>query len=389
MMSLQIRSRRFRIAALTLILLTFVLLSFTAGGLSARTRPLDGERLTVGDIESLGVVTFETGFEFAGTEVGGLSGIAFDSRRDVYYVVADDRDDPRYYTVDIDLGTDGRLDDGDVTFVDVTFLRDRGNVPFPPGFVDAESIDLLRHSSLFISSEGDVGAGIDPFVNRFNLAGKLAGRLPVPDKFLLGGSNQINDNLAFEGLAITPNQRFLYTATENALAEDGPIATLTDSSPSRLLEYNLSRRRPDREFVYIVSPIPVDSDPPGEFADNGMSELESLDNHGTFLAMERSFAVGVGNTVRLFETSIEGATDVSEFEVLPPSGQYEPMSKMLVADFESDLGIDPDNLEAMRFGPTLADGRQLLIVVSDNNFNPTQITQFIALAVELEPVADD
>jgi hypothetical protein len=190
-------------------------------------------------------------------------------------------------------------------------------------------------------------------------------------------------------LATTPNQRLLYAAVENALLADGPIATLTDASPSRLLQYNLNTGRPGREFVYVVSPIPVAPDPADDFADNGLSELETLDNHGTFLAMERSFAVGVGNTVRLFETSLAGATDVSEFEVLPPSGDYEPMSKSLVADFQTDLAIDPDNLEAMRFGPPLPDGRHLLIVVSDNNFNPTQITQFIALAVELEPASAD
>jgi hypothetical protein len=37
----------------------------------------------------------------------------------------------------------------------------------------------------------------------------------------------------------------------------------------------------------------------------------------------------------------------------------------------------------MIFGPVLPDGRITLILVSDNNFNPTQTTQFIALAVEL------
>ena len=67
--------------------------------------------------------------------------------------------------------------------------------------------------------------------------------------------------------------------------------------------------------------------------------------------------------------------------------RFTPVSKRLVADFEQDLGIDPDNLEGMTFGPTLPDGRVLLIVVSDNNFNPFQTTQFIALAVELDTVA--
>jgi hypothetical protein len=60
------------------------------------------------------------------------------------------------------------------------------------------------------------------------------------------------------------------------------------------------------------------------------------------------------------------------------------MTKTLVVDIAS-LGVQPDNLEAMSFGPMLPDGRMLLILVSDNNFNPSQVTQFMALAVELGP----
>ena len=350
----------------------------------------ENSQQTVFGIESLGVVTFETGFEFAGTEVGGLSGITYDSGRGVYYVLSDDRSEvnpARYYEVDIDLA-DGSLDPGDVTFLGVTFLRDQTGALFAENSLDPEGIHLARPGQLFISSEGNAAASppIDPFVNRFNPAGKQNRALTVPDKFLPDGNGTfgVRNNLAFESL--TANNDSLYTATENALVQDGPPATLTNGSPSRVLEYDLASKRPGREFVYMVSPIPAGSNPPGLFADNGLVELQTLDDRGTFLAMERSFAVGVGNTVRLFEISTEGATDVSGYEALPAS--FEPMSKLFVADFETDLGVDPDNLEGMTFGPTLPDGRVLLIVVSDNNFNPSQITQFIALAVELETVGD-
>ena len=380
----QYRSRS--VLALLLLLLGALLLATVAGSVEARP-PAEGERLTVGSIEPLGLVTFSTGYTFAGTEVGGLSGLAYDAHRDVYYIISDDKDDPRYYTVEIDLDGDGSLDPGDVTFVGVTFLRNQQNRPFPEGYVDAESIVMTHPGQLYISSEGnlEVDPPVDPFVNRFNTIGKQNRALPVPDKFLPGGVNQVRDNLAFESLTATPNLRHLYTATENALEEDGPEATVTTGSPARVLAYDLRRKQPGPEYVYHVAPIPEAPVPPTAFADNGLVELEALDNHGTFLAMERSFAVGVGNIVRLFETSTAGATDVSGFTVLPPPGAYDAMSKVLVADFEDDLGIDPDNLEGMRFGPTLPDGRRLLIVVSDNNFRGSQTTQFIALAVELEP----
>ena len=382
-------SRVYSPVRVSLLAIVLLLVLTVAGSTYAQPATARDKQLSIASIESLGLVTFPTGYEFAGTEVGGLSGIAYDARREVYYAVSDDAT-PRFYTIAIDL-SDGSLDDGDVTFLDVTLLTERGNVPFEPGTVDAESIVQPRSGLLYISSEGEVEADppIDPFLNRFNLTGLLTQLLPLPEKFLPGGANSVRDNLSFEGLAATPNGKWLYTGTENALEADGPIATLTDNSPSRVLEVELSARRPGREFIYVVAPIPKAPDPAGAFADNGMSELMALDNRGTFLAMERSFAVGVGNTIRLFETSIQGATDVSSMEVLGPPGSYAPMSKEFIADFEEDLGITPDNLEGMRFGPTLPDGRRMLIVISDNNFNPSQITQFIALAVELEVIGGD
>ena len=356
--------------------------------------PSFGEPMTVAGIEALGMVTYSTGFTFAGTEVGGLSGVAYDAARDVYYIISDakgeeDEGPSRFYTLEIDVG-DGSLDDGDVTFVDVTPLRQRGNRLFPVGASDAESIVLPRPGQLFISTEGateDVPP-IDPYIARFNPTGRQNRSLPIPDKFLAGGANSVRDNLGFESLTALPGGATLFAATENALAADGPVSTLTEMSPSRVLELKLAPMGAGSEFVYMVEPIPQDSDPPGGFADNGLVEMEALDGYGTFLAMERSFAVGVGNTIRLFETSTQGATDVSGLEVLGAPGTYEPMSKRLVADLETDLGIDPDNVEGMRFGPTLPDGRRLMILVSDNNFNPPQTTQIIALAVTLEPAGD-
>ena len=384
-MDTQPAPRFFRSAVL---LLAILALSLTAASPYDRQRVECTDIQTVINVDSLGLVTFPTGTMFGSTEVGGLSGIAYDANRGVYYAISDDRGVPRYYTVTIDL-SDGSLDDGDVVFQDVTFLSDQDGSSFPAGVLDPEDIDMPRPGFLYISSEGDADADpvIDPFVNRFNLNGKLTRELPVPEKFLPNpqGTQGVRDNLAFESLTSTPNAHLLYTATENALVQDGPIATLTESSPSRVLEYDLDRKQPLAEYVYLVSPIPQAPVPAGAFADNGLVDLQALDNCGTFLAMERSFAVGVGNTVVLFETTTRGATDVSGWMAL--NQPYDPMPKNLVADLEQDLGVVPDNVEGMIFGPVLPDGRITLILVSDNNFNPSQITQFIALAVELSPAS--
>jgi hypothetical protein len=116
-------------------------------------------------------------------------------------------------------------------------------------------------------------------------------------------------------------------------------------------------------------------------------ELLALDNNGTFLALERGFSAGVGNTVKLYQVNTQGALDVLghsrlvpgrrvevDDELLPP-GPFEidpAVTKTELLDIEADLGIEPDNLEGIALGPVLPDGRQSLIVVSDNNFSDTQ-----------------
>ncbi len=195
-------------------------------------------------------------------------------------------------------------------------------------------------------------------MNRYNPVGKQTRALPIPGKFLysVDDGNYVRDNLGFESLTSTPNRRYLYAATENALLNDGPKSTLTTTSPSRFLEIDLRRKQPGREFVYCVDPIPQAPIPPEEFADHGLVEIQALDNVGTFLTMERSFAVGVGNTILLFETSTQGADDVSGTIALNLSGcplpedNIVPMDKQLIVNLE-DLGIDPDNVEGMSFGP--------------------------------------
>jgi 3-phytase/alkaline phosphatase D len=355
--------------------------------------PKAGGAVSVGDIEFIGSVVYEepevggelVPFTYAGVEIGGLSGIVYDAARGVYHALSDDKsqvDPARFFTIEIDL-SDGTLDDGDVEFVGVTFLRDMRSRPFEEDSLDPEGFELVRPGQLFIGSERDLND--EPWIARFNTSGKLNKIAPLPGYYFpeFDGPTQTDGvylNLAFESLTVTPDGRYLYGGTENALAQDGPVATFLDESPARVIQYRLAGMRPMAEYVYHVSTIPVE---PTGFGDNGLVELQALDNVGTFLAMERSFVSGFGNTVRLFETSTDGATDVSGWTSIMGE-PYTPMSKELVYDF-ADTGAGLDNFEGMAFGPMLPDGRYPLIVVSDNNFNiGVQNTIFFAFAVELE-----
>lgn len=375
----------------SVVLLAGLLMAGTSAA-SVAAPPVD-ER-TVSDIEFLGEVTFPTGMTFAGTEVGGLSGITFDARRGVYYSLSDDPsviDPARFYTLTIDVA-DASLDPGDVTFVDVTTLLDRSGEPFAPGALDPEGIALSRSGQLFVSSEGFTLADppVDPFIRRYNLNGRQTASVPVDEKFLPdgAGTSGVRHNLAFEALTVTPDGRSLVTATEGALAQDGPAADVDQESLARIVEYRIAGRRPVAEYVYVVDPVAEVPNPPNAFRVNGLVDLLPVDDAGTFLAMERSFSVGEGNTVKLYEARTQGATDVSDVDALvdPTTGTtvpFTPVDKRLLLDIGS-LGIVPDNLEGLAFGPDLPDGRKLLIVVSDNNFSSGQVTQFLAFAVDLD-----
>ncbi|MEL6381247.1 MAG: esterase-like activity of phytase family protein [Cyanobacteria bacterium J06626_18] len=349
------------------------------------------EQSTVTDIEFLGEVTFPTGFIYENTEMGGLSGLAYDADNDLYYAISDDRSQinpARYYTLDIDL-SDGSLDDGDVTFTDVTTLLGADGEPYPEASLDPEGIGLTNDGTLYISSEGDANALVAPFLNEFSLDGQQLTELPVDDKFVptADQSSGIRNNLAFESVTLTPDGASLYTATEGALFQDGPEATVDNGSLSRIVQYDLETGEAVAEFVYEVEPVPEEPIPADTFNTNGLVELLAIDDDGKLLALERGFSVGQGNTVKLFEIKTQDATNVIDDLMLSDADDFTAVTKTELLDVEADLGIAPDNLEALAFGPTLADGRQSLIIASDNNFNANgQFTQFLAFAVEVEPI---
>jgi len=363
-------------------------------------------RNKVSEIEFLGETSIPTGTEFAGTTIGGLSGLTYDPANEVYYAISDERgseeSNARFYTLNLDL-SDGSLDEGDVNFTDVTTLLNSQGDPFAGGTIDPEGIAFSKDNTLYIASEGNANETIPPFVNEFSLSGQQLNELPVDDKFIPNaeGTIGVRNNLAFASATLTPNGQFLYVATENALVQDGPAAELDQPSLSRIIKYDLTTGEPVEEVVYEVSPIPSPPEPEDELADNGLTALRAIDNNGTLLAVERSFAAGVGNTIKLFEVNTQGALDVStetdlfredpftdEGEMIEPAPfVIDPaVQKREILDIEADLGIDPDNIEALALGPVLEDGRQSLILASDNNFNESQTTQFITFAIDFDSI---
>jgi hypothetical protein len=323
------------------------------------------------DLQFRGQAIVPTGTMFEGTTVGGLSSITYDAKRDRYFAISDDQGQiqpARFYTLGLDL-RDGRLAGGDVRFTDVTTLLAPNGLPYPTASLDPEGMVLTKHRELVYTSEGLPASGIDPFIRRAALDGSFRGAFPVPDAFLVANTplSGVRPNLGFESAGVTHDGRYLFTANEGALFQDGPPATVAAGSPVRLLRYSLHSGKLDRQWSYLTDPVAEPPVPATQFSVNGVVELLPLDDD-TLISMERSFSVGApdtGNTIKLYTVELRGGV----------------AHKKLLLDLD-ELGIPLDNVEGLTFGPRLHHGRRSLVLVSDNNFAATQFTQFLLFAVK-------
>jgi glycerophosphoryl diester phosphodiesterase len=269
--------------------------------------------------------------------VGGLSGIDFDPESGRYLAISDDRSQSgpaRFYNLSLDLAAFKTGTTGGVTFNSVTTLLRPDGTPFPALTVDPEAL-RLRGGKVFWTSEGEAnfGAGrVDsPFVRNASIDGTFSTQFASPAKYVpifsVGGTQAsgIRNNLAFESLSFDASGNRLYTATENALFQDGPAASVSTGSPSRVLAFDSGTGAAVAEYVYVTEPVALPPDPAGAFATNGLVELLAVSD-SQFLALERSFSVGAagtpgntGNTIRLFLASLDGASNVLGLDSLAGS----------------------------------------------------------------------
>jgi 3-phytase/alkaline phosphatase D len=348
--------------------------------------PAAPERAPVPPLTYLGEAIIAPEPEVSGDPgVGGLSAI-FHAGGDTYYAISDDRGlhgPARYYVLNIDL-SDGHLDDGDALVTGWRPLLDPDGRPLRANTYDLEGL-VAYDQTLFVASEGDTTAGVEPFVAVFDAEGRLMEPLGLPPGFETGDdrSTGVRNNLAFESLAITPNGRYLFTGTESALLQDGPEATPAAGTMSRLLRFDRIHGVFDAEFAYPIEPVHATSAIPGGLEVNGLSELLAFSGEH-LLALERSFVAGAlpQHSIKLFDVCLADATDVSAIASLAHTETaVTPASKRLIGDI-ADLAPRLDNLEGMTLGPTLPSGEQTLIFISDDNFSPQhQITQVLAFAL--------
>ena len=330
---------------------------------------------------------------FKDTTIGGLSALTYDGSQNKFYVLSDDRSKlspARFYTLDFVINQDEsdniKLDK--VAVEKVTFLQDEQGETFARGQLDPEGIALSPQGTVYISSEGHTKWKIAPFLAEFDVeTGKIITRLPIPQRYLGDPedpkgeiSRGIQNNLGFESLTIKSSGLSqvdpfrLFTATESALVQDElPPESEELQTRNRFLHYLI---QPVASPILVAEHLYLLNPPPTGTIDLGLTELLAIEPEGLFLSLERAYGL-YGFNAKIFQVIASDATDTSTTTSLSGNiSKIKPMRKQLVLDL-GELGIYLDNLEGMTLGPVLPDGTQSLIVISDNNFNEDQVTQFL------------
>jgi hypothetical protein len=293
-----------------------------------------------------------------------------------------------------------------VLLLDTRFLRNKGGEIFEgaagsfntsdPALslrLDPEGIRVGPQGSFYVSDE------YGPYVFEFNREGQLLHRIDVPAKYaianpssdpnveLTGNTSGRQANRGMEGLAISPDGRFLFGMMQNALLQDNGLSTGTTDRlglNNRILKIDLKTGETS-EYVYVLDEIRRGA---------GVCEILAI-NDREFLVIERdnrSFLQTPPQEPgrkRIYKINLDGATDVSGVASLPagalPAG-ITPVTKSLFIDLlDADFGLKPtipEKIEGLAWGPDLEDGRHLLYVISDNDLNPSLATQIYAFAID-------
>lgn len=332
--------------------------------------------------------------KYNNTTVGGLSGIDYDAKNNLYYLISDDRSDKnpaRFYTAGIFI-SQNKIDS--VAFTDVHTMQQQDGKTYPGNVQDRfktpdpEAIRYnLAKNYLVWSSEGEriVKANdtvlTDPSVIMIRPDGKYLDSFALPGNLKMSATEKgPRRNGVFEGMSFADNFKTLYVNVEEPLYEDGPRADVLDNDAFiRIIQFDVAGKKATGQYAYKLEPVAYPAKPENEFKVNGVPDMLSLGNN-KLLVIERSFSTGrLPCTIRVFIADLDGATDVST-TILKGNHGFVPVKKTLLLNMD-DLGIYTDNIEGVTFGPILPNGHKTLLFVADNNFAVFEKAQVLLFEV--------
>ncbi len=259
--------------------------------------------------------------------------------------------------------------------------------------LDPEGIRIRNRDSVFVSDE------YGPFLVEFSRSGRTQRQFSTPHSIAvanLSADPKEEDaknktgraaNSGWEGLAITPDGSKLIAATQKSLLQDRleENGKKVPGIHTRLVEFDLSTTASTRQLVYTL-----------DTAKNGVSELLAVGNTD-FLILERDSEAGVNaKSKQIYHITTNHATDVSQKKSLAgntlPDGVI-PVTKSAFIDlldpqWKISGPKSPEKWEGLTFGPSLPDGRRVLIVAVDNDYVPEDPTLFALFAIDPADLPD-
>lgn len=330
---------------------------------------------------------------FQNTKVGGLSGIDYDAKNDLYYLICDDRsvfNEARFYTAKIRL-FENKIEG--IDFQSVSSLKNKSGEVYgnwnttPTTSTDPEDLRYNpKTNTLIWGSEGarvitgDKQVLQNPSLNFMDLKGNFLGNVTLPENLKMQQlENGPRNNGTLEGITFDKKYKNIYTNIEEPLFEDGDQANTRNGGFIRIYQFDAKTKKNTAQYGYQLEPIALEPNPKGAFAVNGVSAIQYYGKN-QLLVVERSYSTGTqACTVKVFLCDLKKATNVKNYPSLQ-NQKLELASKKLILNMD-DLGIFIDNIEGLTFGPKLVNGNPSIIFVSDNNFSDKQKTQVLVFEV--------
>jgi len=253
---------------------------------------------------------------------------------------------------------------------------------------DPEGFRFGPQNRIFISDE------YGPEIVEFNSSGREIRSLPLPPGLQVatphgdrkveneGNSSGRASNRGMECLAISPDGKYLYGLMQGPLIQDG---TRRDGkvlgTHCRLLQLTLQGETV-AEYVYVM-----------DSPDNGNSAILALPD-GRLLVLERDGNAGDKAAHRkLIAVSLTAATSVAGMHTLPrdlSANNIRPVTRTVLLDLLDPrwklAGKNmPEKIEGLTLGPQLPDGRQTLILSSDNDFESANASLIWVFALPPQP----
>lgn len=340
--------------------------------------------------------------------LGGFSALAYSGTGHRYAALPDRGPDDgatgylcRYHLLDIlvDPTADSPVK---LELIETNLFSDRQGRPFTgsaaaikatknqSGRLDPEGFRFASDGRFFVSDE------YGPQLVEFSPRGKEVRRFAMPSHLTVlhpadskAVENELNvmgrsSNKGMEGLGLSPDGRWLYGIMQSVLLQDGPRNELGYplGVNCRMVKIEVATGEV-KEYVYQL-----------DAPTNGLNEIVAMGDD-QFLVIERDGKVGeLASFKKVMKIDLAGATEIQDMDRLPHElpESIRPVRKETFIDFlspEFQLAPQfiPEKLEGLTFGERLPDGRQTLVVASDNDFEAAAPSLIYVFGLNAEATA--